>query len=487
MAYVARAKADGYTLGLGTIGTQSINPFLYANMTFDPARDFVPIALVSTTPNVIAVSARSPYRTVADIIQAARQNPERKLTYASPGVGSSVHLTGAYFEAMAGISMLHVPFKGTSASLPAVAGGQVDLLFDNLPGALAQIQDGGLVRGVAVTSAARDPSAPALPTVAESGLPGFDVIAWFALYAPRGTPEPVVRQLIEAAREGCARLIWPRASPRRAPSPARCSARNWPRSSRTSGANGAGWSGQGHHRAMKNGTVLVTGGSRGIGRAIVARLIEDGYEAVNFSRGAPESLLPGETFRSVDLADARAAGEAARELAASRPVLHLVNNAGMIEVAGIEAVTQDALARTMAVNLVAPVVLLQALLPGMRAARHGRVVNIGSRAALGKPGRTAYGASKGALAAMTRTWALELAADGITVNTVAPGPVATELFNASNPRRSAHARAGGRDPGGPQRLAGRGGARGGHVHGPARRLRDRAADPCVRRGVGGAG
>ena len=132
---------------------------------------------------------------------------------------------------------------------------------------------------------------------------------------------------------------------------------------------------------MKNGTVLVTGGSRGIGRAIVARLIEDGYEAVNFSRGAPESLLPGETFRSVDLADARAAGEAARELAASRPVLHLVNNAGMIEVAGIEAVTQDALARTMAVNLVAPVVLLQALLPGMRAARHGRVVNIGSRAA----------------------------------------------------------------------------------------------------------
>ena len=89
---------------------------------------------------------------------------------------------------MAGISMLHVPFKGNSASLPAVAGGQVDLLFDNPPGALAQIQDGGLVRGVAVTSAARDPSAPALPTVAESGLPGFDVIAWFALYAPRGTP-----------------------------------------------------------------------------------------------------------------------------------------------------------------------------------------------------------------------------------------------------------------------------------------------------------
>jgi len=202
MAYVARAKPDGYTLGLGTIGTQTINQFLYSNMTFDPERDLVPIALVSTTPNVIAVSAKSPYKTVADVIKAAKQSPDKKLTHASPGIGSSVHLTGAYFESMAGVTMLHVPFKGTSASLPAVAGGQVDLLFDNLPGALAQIKDGNLVRGVAVTSGARDPSVPDLPTVAESGLPGFDVTAWFALYAPRNTPAPVVQQLIDAARSG---------------------------------------------------------------------------------------------------------------------------------------------------------------------------------------------------------------------------------------------------------------------------------------------
>ncbi|MBO1013798.1 tripartite tricarboxylate transporter substrate binding protein [Achromobacter sp. SD115] len=202
MAYVARAKPDGYTLGLGTIGTQTINQFLYSNMAFDPERDLVPIALVSTTPNVIAVSAKSPYKTVADVIKAAQQSKDKKLTYASPGIGSSVHLTGAYFEAMAGVTMLHVPFKGTSASLPAVAGGQVDLLFDNLPGALAQIKDGNLIRGVAVTSSARDASVPNLPTVAESGLPGFDVTAWFALYAPRNTPEPVVQQLIDAARSG---------------------------------------------------------------------------------------------------------------------------------------------------------------------------------------------------------------------------------------------------------------------------------------------
>ncbi|AOB30765.1 ABC transporter substrate-binding protein [Bordetella sp. H567] len=202
MGYVARSKPDGYTLGLGTIGTQSINQFLYSNMPFDPERDLIPIALVSTTPNVLAVSAKSPYKTLQDVIAAARSAQGKKLSYASPGIGSSVHLTGAYFESVAHVSLLHVPFKGSSASLPAVAGGQVDLLFDNLPGALAQIKDGSLVRGIAVTSAQRNPSVPDLPTFAESGLPGFDVTAWFALYAPHGTPKPVVDTLIAAARAG---------------------------------------------------------------------------------------------------------------------------------------------------------------------------------------------------------------------------------------------------------------------------------------------
>ncbi|MCD0505949.1 tripartite tricarboxylate transporter substrate binding protein [Bordetella petrii] len=202
MAQVARSAPDGYTLGLGTIGTQSINQFLYSNMPFDPGRDLVPIALVSTTPNVLAVRTQSPYKTLADVIAAAKERKDKKLTYASPGVGSSVHLTGAYFEAVAGIELLHVPFKGTSASLPAVAGGQVDLLFDNLPGSLAQIRDGSRVRGIAITSLKRDPSVPDLPTFDEAGLPGFDVTAWFALYAPAGTPEPVVQKLIAAARSG---------------------------------------------------------------------------------------------------------------------------------------------------------------------------------------------------------------------------------------------------------------------------------------------
>jgi len=183
--------------------------------------------------------------------------------------------------------------------------------------------------------------------------------------------------------------------------------------------------------------VLVTGGSRGIGRAIVARLLEDGYEVFNFSRTAPGQALAGETFVSVDLSQGGVLSAAIAELVRDRPVLNLINNAGMIEVGMVDEVTDDAFQHTINLNMLAPLKLLQGVLPGMRAHGYGRVINIGSRAALGKPGRTAYGATKAALAGMTRTWALELAPHGITVNTVAPGPVITELFDAANPSGSA--------------------------------------------------
>ena len=204
MTVVARSKPDGYTIGLGTIGTQTINQFIYPEMLFDPEKDLVPIALVSTTPNVLVVSATSAWKTLPDVIAAARAAKDKKLTYGTPGVGSSPHLTGAYFEAMAGVELLHVPFKGISASMPALIGGQIDLLFDNLPGSINQIKDGSRVRGIAVTSSHRTPLAPDLPTFAETGVPGFDVTAWFAIYAPRGTPQPVMDKLIEAARVGLA-------------------------------------------------------------------------------------------------------------------------------------------------------------------------------------------------------------------------------------------------------------------------------------------
>ena len=202
MTQVARSKPDGYTIGLGTIGTQAINPYIYKEMQFDPAKDLVPIALVSTTANVIAVAANSPYKSLQDIINAARASKDKKLSYGTPGIGSSPHLTAANFEAVAGIELLHVPFKGVSQSMPAVAGGQVDLLFDNLPSSINHIKDGSRIRGIAITSLNRDPAAPELPTFNESGLKGFDVTAWFALYAPRNTPQPVLDKLIEAARVG---------------------------------------------------------------------------------------------------------------------------------------------------------------------------------------------------------------------------------------------------------------------------------------------
>lgn len=202
LTQVARSKPDGYTIGLGTIGTQSMNQFMYSQMQFDPATDLVPIALVSTTPNVISVAANSPWKNLGDIIKAAKAAGDKKLSYGTPGIGSSPHLTGAYFEAMAGIELLHVPFKGVSGSMPALIGGQIDLLIDNLPGSIAQIKDGSRIRGIAVTSAERTPLAPNLPTFAEGGVTGFDVTAWFAIYAPKGTPQPVMDKLIEAARIG---------------------------------------------------------------------------------------------------------------------------------------------------------------------------------------------------------------------------------------------------------------------------------------------
>lgn len=198
MAAVARAKADGYTIGMGTIGTQAINQFLYKDMAFNPETDFEPIALVMSTPNVIAVNAESDIKDMKSLVEAART---RQLSYASPGVGSSVHLTGAYLEQELGVEMLHVPFKGVAGSMPALIGGQVDVLLDNLPSTLAQITDGSKVRGIAVTSAERSPSVPEVPTVAESAVPGFSVTAWFALYAPAGTPADAMDKLTEAARE----------------------------------------------------------------------------------------------------------------------------------------------------------------------------------------------------------------------------------------------------------------------------------------------
>jgi len=178
---------------------------------------------------------------------------------------------------------------------------------------------------------------------------------------------------------------------------------------------------------------LVTGGSAGIGRAIVERLLQDGYEVVNFDLKAPAGRLAGETHVAVDLCNADATRQAVAALAAERDVLYLVNNAGTVRPALLDQASPDDLAFVMALNIQAPMLLMQGLLPSMRRRQFGRVVNISSRAALGKTERTVYAASKAGLLGMTRTWALEMAGDGITVNAVGPGPIATELFERVNP------------------------------------------------------
>ena len=190
---VAKSPPDGYTLEMGTVGTHAINTSLYSKMPYDHIKDFVPVILVAGVPNVLEVNPSVPVNSVQELIAYAKANPG-KLNFASSGSGTSIHLSGELFKVMAGVQMTHIPYKGSAPALADLIGGQVQLMFDNLPPSLPQIKAGKL-RALAVTSATRAPALPDVPTVAEAGLPGFEASSWFGVLAPAGTPPAIVTKL----------------------------------------------------------------------------------------------------------------------------------------------------------------------------------------------------------------------------------------------------------------------------------------------------
>ncbi len=189
---VAKAPADGYTLVMGTVGTHSINGALYSKMPYDMVKDFVPVAHVASAPNLLVVNNDVPAKTVAELIAYMKANPN-KLSFGSPGIGTSVHVSGELFKSLTGTQMQHVPYKGRQFAIPDLVGGQIQLMFDNMPSALPMAKE-GKIRALAQTTAKRSPAAPDVPTVAET-VPGFEATTWFAVFAPAGTPRDVVARI----------------------------------------------------------------------------------------------------------------------------------------------------------------------------------------------------------------------------------------------------------------------------------------------------
>jgi tripartite-type tricarboxylate transporter receptor subunit TctC len=195
---VAKAPADGYTLLLGTISL-SVNPSLYSKMTYDPVKDFTGVSMISSTPFVLVVNPQAPYRSVKDLVDAARAHPG-EIAYATAGNGSGSHLFTELFSSMAGIKLKHIPYRGAAPAMNDVLGNQVPMTFDNILTTLPLIKAGKL-RPLAVSTAKRSSAQPEIPTLDEAGVPGFDATAWFGLFAPAGTPADVVQQLSRQVAE----------------------------------------------------------------------------------------------------------------------------------------------------------------------------------------------------------------------------------------------------------------------------------------------
>ncbi|WP_230970821.1 tripartite tricarboxylate transporter substrate binding protein [Nitrogeniibacter aestuarii] len=195
---VAKADPDGYTLVVSTIA-HAVNPSLMAKLPYNTDTDFAPVMLIARSPNVLVVHPDSPYKSVEDILKAAKADPGR-LTYASQGNGTSAHLAGELFKYLGQVDIIHVPYKGAGPALTDLLGGQVDMMFGTAA-AVGGFVESGKLRALAVTTAERSPALPDLPTIAEAGLPGYVADSWYGIYAPAGTPPEVIAKLNAAAKK----------------------------------------------------------------------------------------------------------------------------------------------------------------------------------------------------------------------------------------------------------------------------------------------
>jgi tripartite-type tricarboxylate transporter receptor subunit TctC len=194
----AKAAPDGYTLIVGTVGTHAINQSLYSKMPYDNLRDFAPVVLLSTTPNVLVTQPNFPANSVKDVIARAKAKPG-EMTFASSGAGTSIHLSGELFNSMAGTTMQHIPYKGSGPMLIDLMSGTVNIAFDNLSASMPHIK-GGKLKALAVTGSKRSPMLPDLPTISEAGLTGYDSTSWNAIYVPVGTPKEIIDKLNREVR-----------------------------------------------------------------------------------------------------------------------------------------------------------------------------------------------------------------------------------------------------------------------------------------------
>lgn len=195
MAHVAQAKPDGYTVGMGAISTNAVNPHLYKQMQFDPTKDFTPIVMLGTSTIVLEVNPSVPVENVKEFVAYAKDNPG--LIYGAAGTGTSMHLAGVLFAQMTGTDLEHVAYKGSAPALTDLMGGRLEAMFDNLPASLPHIKAGKL-KALAVAGTERNPQLPDVPTIAEAGIEGYGVDPWFALYGPANMSQGVVKNLNEA-------------------------------------------------------------------------------------------------------------------------------------------------------------------------------------------------------------------------------------------------------------------------------------------------